>query len=65
MLRSKNEAFDVFKLWFQEPKVLGADLTAYELIGEESSLLLLFKAFAKNERLRLDTLHFTSMKKTA
>ena len=43
---------------------MGADLTAYELMAEESSLVLLFKASAKNKGLRLDTSHLTCTKKT-
>ena len=42
---------------FQEPKLVEADLTIYKLIAKESSLVLLFKAFAKNEGSRSDMLY--------
>ena len=49
----------------QDPKLVGVDLTVYKLMAEESSLMLLFKASAKNERLRSNMLYLTCTKKFA
>ena len=50
---------------FEEPKLVRANLTVYKLMAEESLLILLFKAFAKNEGSRSDMLYLTWMKKMA
>lgn len=49
---------------YQEPELVEADLIAYKLIVEENLSVLFFKAFTKNEGLRLNTIHLTCMKKT-
>ena len=49
----------------QELKLVGADLAIYKLMAEESSLVLLSKASAKNEGLRSDMLYLICTKKTA
>lgn len=47
----------------QKPKLIEIDLTIYKLIVEKSLLVLFFKIFTKNKKLRSNILHLIYIKK--
>ena len=63
MLKSKDKFFDIFKLWLSRTKAFGSKLDCFQTNGGESLLVLLFKPFTENEKLKLDILHLIYMKK--